>query len=278
MTRIDRRSGHVTVNGSELSYEVAGTGRPVVLLHSGVADSRMWDRQLETLAHDYSVLRLDFRGFGRTRTAPGAFSNFDDVAAVMDAAGFENAAIIGLSFGAKVAIDFCLAHPDRVAALVVSSPIASGFEAPPDLAAFGEAEDEAIERGDLDAAVELNLRTWVDGRHNDPSVVDPSMRAWVGDRQREIFESDAQAPDGIVVRQLDPPAAGRLGEITVPTLVISGTFDIEAFVDFGERVAAGIPNARLATLPTAHLTSLEAPEEFDAAVLAFFSECYPPNR
>lgn len=102
---MNSRSGHVEVGKTALFYEQAGTGKAVVFLHAGVADSRMWDEQFETLASDYTLVRLDLRGFGRTRLAPAEFSDFDAVAAVMDAAGIETATIVGSSYGAQVAID-----------------------------------------------------------------------------------------------------------------------------------------------------------------------------
>lgn len=270
MGRADQHSGHIDVDGTAVYYEHAGDGRAVVLLHAGVADSRMWDEQFAEFARDFLVARFDFRGFGRTQLAPGEFSDFDDVAAVMDALGLETAAIVGLSYGAQVAIDFCLAYPERVDALVVSAPTVSGHQRSPELMNFAKAEEAALEQGDLDAAVELNLRTWVDGRNRDTTAVEPTFRSRVGMMQREIFEKEV--PEGVVARSLNPPATGRLHEISTPTLVMVGEFDLESFIDLARWVTEQIPNATMVTLPTAHMTNLESPRDFNDIVRAFLSE------
>lgn len=269
MVRNDRH-GRIDVDGTGLYYEHAGDGKAIVLLHAGVADSRMWDAQFTEFARDFRVARLDFRGFGKTQLEPGKFSDFDDVAAVMDAIGFETATIVGSSFGAQVAIDFCLAYPGRVDALVVAAPTVGGHEPSPELLEFAAAEEAALERGDLDAAVELNLRTWVDGRGRDASAVDSTVRSRVGMMQREIFEKEI--PKGVVPHSLDPPAAGRLAEISVPTLVIVGEFDLVSFTDLAGWLTERIPNATLVTLPGAHLPNLEAPRAFNEVVRAFILE------
>ncbi len=93
----------------------------------------MWDEQFGVFSRTHRVLRFDFRGYGRSsRPEPGRpYSHVDDLAAVMDAAGVERAALIGNSMGGQVAVDFALTHPARVSALVLASPALSGFEGTP---------------------------------------------------------------------------------------------------------------------------------------------------
>lgn len=262
-------SGYIAADSSALYYERAGTGRAVVLLHAGVADSRMWDGLFTELARHCDVVRFDFRGFGRTKLAAGEFADHDDVALVLDSLGIDAAAVVALSYGARVAIDFSLAHPQRVEALVLSGPSVSGRPPPPELIRFGKEEQAALDGGNLDSAVELNLRTWVDG-YRDAGAVDPAVRALVGQMQRQIFEMEI--PDGVSTLRLDPPATERLHEIDVPTLVINGQYDLPAFHELGQWVAGQIRGASLITLPTAHMTSMEAPGAFCAAVVDFLEK------
>ncbi len=270
MTPAPTRTGYLDLGGTRLYYEIAGKGPAVVLLHAGVADCRMWDGQFAELARRYTVVRCDLRGFGRTVLAPGEFSDHDDVATLLDSLGIALAAVVGLSYGGKVALDFALAHPERLGALVVCAPDVGGREPTAELKAFGKAEHEALKRGDLDAAVELNLRTWVDGPSRTPAEVDPAVRASVGEMQLAVFQKEI--PEGLIPRDLDPPAAGRLATISAPTLVVVGDLDVPSFVQTAAWVAAEIPNATLVRIPgAAHMTNMEAPAAFNKIVGEFLA-------
>jgi len=109
--------GFVEAQGAKLHYEVAGEGRPLLLLHAGVRDSRMWDPQWQELSARYRVIRTDLRGYGRTVVLSGQFSYHEDVAALLRHLGEESAFVVGLSFGGRVAIDFALAFPEMVSIL-----------------------------------------------------------------------------------------------------------------------------------------------------------------
>jgi pimeloyl-ACP methyl ester carboxylesterase len=267
----DARSGYLTFEGTRVYHEVHGQGPAVILLHAGVADLRMWDPQVEHLSSRFTVICYDMRGFGRTELAPGAFSDHEDVIALMDSLGVDTAILMGSSYGGQVAIDACLSRPDRIRALVLVAPNVGGHYAPPELKAFAEEEGAALKRGDLDGAVELNLRTWVDGPHRGPAEVDSTVRSRVGEMQRNVFEKTF--PDGVIPRSLDPPAATRLSEIAAPTLVVVGSLDVAAFVDLAGWVASEIPGARLVTIDdAAHMVSMERPDAFNDTVDGFLTE------
>ena len=91
----------IHVNGVEFYYELAGRGPAVVLVHAGIADSRMWDGQFEALAAAHTVLRYDLRGFGRTPPAPGPFDHAGDLRALLDALGLARVALVGCSQGSR---------------------------------------------------------------------------------------------------------------------------------------------------------------------------------
>ena len=101
MTRM--ASGVVEFDGGALAWESAGEGPDVVFLHPGLWDGRVWDEQFGVFSRTYRVLRFDFRGYGRSsRPEPGRpYSHVEDLAAVMDAAGVERAALIGNSMGGQ---------------------------------------------------------------------------------------------------------------------------------------------------------------------------------
>src|SRR5690242_4972987 len=121
---VQRLAGYAPVENGQLYYEVAGEGYPLVLIHAGIANSRMWDAQVEAFAQRYRVIRYDTRGFGKTRTEETSYSNRQDLYDLLNHLGVEKAYVLGLSRGGQIAIDFTLEHPKMVAALI---PVAAGF-------------------------------------------------------------------------------------------------------------------------------------------------------
>ena len=139
------------------------------------------------------------------------------------------------------------------------------------MTSFFAAEEEALDRGDLDAAVEANLQMWFAGPHRSLDDLDPAQRELVGEMQRQAFRQQKGHED-IRMLRLDPPESKRLADVNVPTLVLTGDGDVADIHRIAERLAAGIPGAERATIAdAAHLPSLERPEEFDRIVLDFLA-------
>jgi len=248
--------------------EVAGDGPELVLLHEGICDSRMWDPQWEKYAQSHRLMRLDFRGFGQTPLEPGPFASARDVLGLMDRHGFERAALVGVSLGGRVALEVAVAAPDRVSALILVGSGLHGHDWSKEMHAIWEAEEAALREGDLDGAVDVVLRTWVAGPGRELEDVDPGVRNRVAEMQRRAFELQASIEDDeeLLVEDL----AQRLGEIQVPTLVLVGEEDVPDIQAIAERLAREIAGARLERIAdTAHVPSMERPEEFDRLVLGF---------
>ncbi len=261
---------------SALAFDRAGpTGDlPVVLLHAGVADRRMWDPQWGALQARRDVVRPDLRGFGDSAArSEGPLSPHRDVLDLLDRLGIARAHLVGASYGAGVAVDVALTAPDRVASLLLVTPGGSLIpEMTDDLRTFAAAENAALEAGDLDAAVEANLATWVDGPGQPVDRVDPGVRALVGEMQRRAFELQGLLDD-LDEDELDPPALERLGEVGVPTLLLGGALDLEAIDRAAVAVLAGVHGARQVVWPdVAHLPTLEQPDAFLALLLDWLAE------
>jgi 3-oxoadipate enol-lactonase len=255
-----------------LYAEVAGEGPAVALVHEGICDSRMWDAQWDSWSREFRLLRIDLRGFGRSPLAPGPFAHARDLIATLEEHGFDPAALVGVSLGGRVALEVALARPELVSALVLVAPGLPGHAWSESLRADWEAEEVALVAGDLDAAVEVNLRTWVDGPRRRSTDVDAEVRRRVGEMQRRAFELQLvveEDDEELLVEDL----AQRLGEIRAPTLVIVGDEDQPDMHAIAQRLEREIPSARRATIPaTAHVPSLERPREFDELVLPFVRE------
>ncbi|HEX6232353.1 MAG TPA: alpha/beta fold hydrolase [Jiangellaceae bacterium] len=237
---------------------------PLVLIHAGIADRRMWNPQWRALTAERDVVRLDLRGFGESaEPRPGAQSAMADVIETLAALGIERCQLVGASFGAGVAVEVALTRPSLVDSLLLSAPGGSLIkDVTPDLRAFIDAEESAVERGDLEAAVEANVRWWVDGPYRSPDTVAPAIRDLVRRMQRRAFEITA-GWDDLEEQELDPPALERLAEVRVPTLVLVGALDLDAIVNTARHVTKGIPDAHLVEWPdTAHVPSMERPGDF----------------
>lgn len=251
-----------------------GDRLPVVLLHAGIADRRMWDPQWPALTAAHDVVRLDLRGYGDSVARPaGLLDPPRDVAETLAELGTGRCHLVGASFGAGVAVEVALTRPDLVASLVLVAPGGSLIPGPtPDLDAFVADEDAALGSGDLEAAAEVDVRWWVDGPGRGPDVVPATVRDAVRRMQRRAFEV-TEDWDDVEEAELDPPALERLGEVDAPTLVLTGGADLDAIGHAADAVVAGVRGARLTQWPgTAHLPSLERPEEFGSLLLAWLAD------
>jgi pimeloyl-ACP methyl ester carboxylesterase len=241
----------------------------VLLLHAGIADSRMWEPQVAPLeAAGRRVLTPDLRGFGRRPAATEPFSHARDAESLLDGP----AAVVGCSLGGRVGLELALLRPDRVEKLVLIAPGLTGWEWSKATRAGWAEEEEAYERGDLEGAAEASVRMWVDGPRRTPEQVDPSVRQLARNMVLRSYILEQETVGGSADEEpaLDPPLHLRLGEIACPTLVLVGDEDVDDLRAIAAHVAAEVPGAELVELPgAAHLPSLERPDEVNRLLLQF---------
>lgn len=265
-------NGYAPIHNGELYYEVDGQGHPLVLIHAGVADHTMWDAHAPVLASRFRVIRYDTRGYGKSRTQDTPFSNRQDLLDLLDHLQVPAAHLIGISRGGQIALDFTLEHPDRVTALVLVASGMSGWDFPagqedPAEAAAFEALEAAEQAGDWERLADLETAMWADGPGQSASRIAPELRRRVW---RWIYQNNTRTDGKAEPVPLDPPAAGRLGEVRVPTLILWGDLDTKAILLIAPALANGIAGARQVLFPgIAHMLPLEIPDEFNAAVLSF---------
>ncbi|MCO5176932.1 MAG: alpha/beta hydrolase [Thermomicrobiales bacterium] len=210
------------------------------------------------------------RGFGGSSGGTGDFAHHEDLADLIAALNLGPVRLVGCSFGGRVAIDAALAYPALIERLALINPALGGYPWPEDLDASEEAIEAALEAGDIDAAAEVDLRVWVDGPSRQPDEVDADVRERARVMARQVY--DAGEPAGAMVA-LTPPAIERLGEIRVPTLVISGALDQPMMRDIATLIGECVAGSRVVSLPdVAHLANMEAPDAVNNLLLEFFTE------
>ena len=263
-------TGRVAVPGSSLFYEAAGEGAPVILLHGGNLDRRMWDAEFEFLRQHYRVIRYDGRGYGRSGRVDTTFAAHDDLLVLMDSLALPRATLIGLSLGGRISIDFALAHPDRVDRLVLAGPGISGgkWAEDGDTVWLKDARRAVAEKDSMGLAL-----AWLQSAYIRTALRDSAMAT----RVRQVVVENASFWMDLIrmndpEREAEPPAAGRLAELRAPVLLLVGEEDTPFIQDVARAIAAQAPNVRRIDFPgVGHMVNLEAPERFREAVLEFLA-------
>jgi pimeloyl-ACP methyl ester carboxylesterase len=248
---------------------------PVVFLHAGVADRRMWRDQLAALAAGDPRIRAvayDRRGCGDSLHADDRYSQVGDLWRVVDAAASGGPVVlVGCSQGGRIALDATLAQPDRVRALVLVAPAISGApeddDYPPAIRAWIAKVEAAEADADIDAINALEAHAWLDG------PLAPEGR--VAGAPRELFLAMNEIALRAEVRGeaiAPPPAYDHVGEVRVPTLVVWGDLDFPGLVQRCEALVRRIAGAQALRLSNAaHLPNLEHPDAFNRALLGFLA-------
>ncbi len=253
----------VDVNGARLWYDEVGEGPAVLLLHGGLGDSGLWEPVAPLLAERFRTIRTDLRFFGRSVGPAVPWSWQEDAIGVLDELGVERAALVGLSLGGKLALDIALAYPDRLWAVAVVAPGLGGHDG----AAYTEEHEARFEAAEDkgEAMMAIDFEVWA------PLGAD--------ERIRQLWRATPDAnplPDG--VEPLDPegaPAKERLGELAVPTLVVTAKHDPAGFREIGPLVARDAPGAHHVELDSDHYVTLREPELVAGVLLDFLTATAP---
>ena len=255
-----------------LPFDAVGEGPPVVLLHAGIADRTMWREQLQPIADSgRRAFAFDLPGFGEAGLEPGPQSPWEDVLQTLQLVhGRPGRARSATPTAARSRCGSLRSRPSAVSALaLISAPAPGADEEPSDeLAAIWEAEEAALEDGDIDRAVAAIVDGWTL-----PGAPD-ELRERIAAMQRRAFLLQQATPG----RRARPRPAARtaldaLADVQVPALCAAGTRDLPDFVEGAAQLAETLPQGRHATIPRAgHLAPLEQPRVFRRQVLGFLDE------
>ncbi len=250
----------VEVPGTELNYERAGEGEPLLLIQGMSANHLAWGRPFSSLLQrDFDVIAFDNRGIGLSRPVTEAFTIAEmaaDTAALLDALGIERAHVLGISMGGMIAQALALAYPERLRSLTLGCTYCGGEGSQLMDPADFQSLVEAMASGDQDrvfrAMYELNLSPGFraeESRYDEFAAMAaalPAPRETIGLQVQAIAAHDTSA---------------RLPGLTTPTLVIHGTVDRVLGYPNGQLIASLIPGVRLETYEdVGHMFWWERPE------------------
>jgi pimeloyl-ACP methyl ester carboxylesterase len=259
----------IDIEGLRIAYQRAGDGPPLVLLHGAFGfDSRSWDRQLDVLSNEFTVVAWDAPGCGQSADPPDGFSASDYancLAAFILALGLGRPHILGLSFGGVLALEFYRWHPGLPRTLILASAYAGWAGSLP-----AEVVEQRLQHvlRTLDLPPEQWAREW------SPTIVTASVPTELVDEivaylsefhpagQRALFHAFAHED-----------LRGVLPSIDVTTLLLYGDQDVRSPLSVAEDLHARIPTSRLVVMPgVGHLSNMEAPERFNTEVRLFLRE------
>ena len=248
--------GWDVVSQGSLYWQTSGRGEhDIVLLHGGGLDLRQWDDEFEWLRMGHQVLRYDQRGNGRSPPPSEPFAPHEDLRDLLDHRGLRQALLVAHSNGGRVAIDFALLHPERVAGLFLLAPGLSGWSADQaELDAWLQPILAAVEQGDRERVLEL----WLASPSFAAARENPDAAPKLEHLMRDNLDTWFQEPDEL---PLEPPAADRLSDLTLPVRVLVGRRDAPEFLRIAEAIGAHVPSAQIVWVEGAgHALNLERPQ------------------
>ena len=256
--------GFVDVAGGRLWYERAGDGFPVVLIHPGLWDSRIWDPQFEAFARDHDVIRYDQRGYGRSDRPASTYSDLRDLRALLASTWIERCALVGMRrrrpAGARLLPRASRASSTRSSSCRPGSPGTAG--ATPVSRSWTTRSGAALRAGEDERAMEIELAVWAPLSTREPDGPRAGSRWRTG--QRLAIDDALIEPS--------PPAVDRLGEVHAATMIVVGDHDLEEVHQISDRLADEIPGAMKRVVADAdQLVNVAKPERFNRLVLDFLA-------
>ena len=253
------------VSGGKLYYEECGNAaQTVVLLHDGVLHSAAWDEVWPEFCKHFHTIRYDRRGYGRSPAATSGYFETDDLAALLRHLKVAHAAVMGSSHGGEISINFTLAHPEFVRALVLVGAVVGGMPYSEHFLERGSELGKPLEKGDIQGAIAAAKK--------DRFLIAPGNDT-AKSRMGELLAANPQDFTHADLELPVKPALPRLSEIRVPTLLVTGDADIPDVHAHAGAIEAGIPRSRRIVLKgVGHLMYLENPAEFTRVVISFLAE------
>ncbi len=270
-------TGYAEVNGTKLYYEVAGSGKPLVLIHGNFGDRRHWDLQFSQLSKKYKVVRYDCRGYGKSSLpkTDELYRDADDLKALLEFLRIRKAHLCGLSQGGDIAIDFVLSYPSMVISLIPIGPQVMGMgEEEFSMASFDTVKTVAIQALDLLKSKGAKAATdflWTGNHVFGKSLISAATRKAL--LQMGYEYSWWRYLNKNKREYAFPMAIRKLNEIKVPTLIVTAEYDLPLCKDLANLMAKKISNSKLVSLKNAgHIMNMDQPAKFNEVISEFIDQ------
>jgi pimeloyl-ACP methyl ester carboxylesterase len=263
-------TGFITIGKAKLFYEMAGSGQPLLLLHAGIADHRMWAEQFWEFSKRFQVIAPDFRGYGKSTVPNEPFSHYEDIYGIIQCLELKSVNIVGCSLGGKTGIELAIAYPYIVNHLILVAPGLAGYEYRDKETLEKDAIlEQLIASRKREEVVDMLVDIWVVGLRREKKAVDSSTTALV---RQMILDNYPSVTDQFPEKAVQFDVISRLGEIQARTLVLIGDSDLPDMQAISHLVADKIPHAKRETiLSAAHLPNLEQNKLFNRLVVDFLA-------
>jgi pimeloyl-ACP methyl ester carboxylesterase len=258
----------VPLADSKIYVETHGTGQPILFLHAGNMDHRMWQDQVKAFEKTHRVILMDLRGCGATVDGDSTYWQSAAIKAVLDTLRLNRITIVGSSLGAVSAVAFALDYPESVSRLALVSPGLIGLDLnqDPKLVAYNEEMYAAYKAGAWDKYAALFVQAWVDGPKRSTAEVNAGVRQKA---LAMVTENVTKRKPGVHPGfRLEPTQAQRLSELTMPVSVFLGGLDMADIKIAAEKYRSA--GAEVITFgKAAHLINMEDPKAFNKALAEF---------
>jgi pimeloyl-ACP methyl ester carboxylesterase len=262
------RSGYIELNKTTLYYEISGSGHPIVFIHGGFCDGRIWDDQFHIFAVDHKDIRYDLRGYGKSALPiqKEHYKHHEDLKALLDHLGIPKAHICGQSLGGAIAVDFVLSYPEMCSSLIVLGPWIFGYHSPSSKELLSRMDKTSLifrEKGKMAAIEHFYNDPIMMKTYKDPNIV-LRVKELASDYSFWHFENEDP------VSSVDPPAIEQIGKINIPTMIITADNDLEPCKEIADLLALEIPNSQKVIIKDAgHDINVNKPSDFNKIVLDF---------
>ena len=259
-------TGYINVEEGKLFYEMAGTGKCIVLIHDGLIHREVWDEQFLVFAKKYRVVRYDRRGYGKSPNPHALFSDIEDLKQLFAQLKIDNAILIGMSSGGGLAIDFTLKYQQNVSALILSGAVVGGYNYSSHMMTRGGRVDN-LEELLADPQKMIQYFGWEDPYQINPENIKAKEKCL---KLLKAFPINVDFEKFNFMKPADRPAIKYLSEINVPTLILVGEYDIPDVHAHSGVIDAGIKNSKREIISNSgHLIPLDQPAAFNDAVMNF---------
>ena len=255
----------VVVDGGRLRFRDEGRGPAVLLVHGWTLDLEMWDPLVSALRDAFRLIRLDRRGHGLSRGIAAPERDSEDLAALCQHLGLTRVALHGMSQGVRAVLGFPARAPEQVQALILDGP------PPLDSAADPEVPLDQYAALVRTGGIEAFRHEWARHPLMQLRTRNPEARALLAAMLARYAGDDLTHP----ASRAEPAARLRLESLTVPTLVLSGEYDLAGRKRAARRLTARLSHAELAEIPGAgHLPNLDSPDAYSKLCRQFLTHHY----